>query len=116
LKASGDENAIFPTSKNCHDFLKNKIYLTDVLLDNITDNQRLEVKKDIHLIEASLATDKIVVSLDDNTARRFFTQAAKEVEELCELKAIAWVNPDKLEEDSINWLKSGANLDAERLL
>jgi hypothetical protein len=168
LKASGDENVIHPTSKNCHNFLRSvlqishrvvvtraieaewnrhnsryalawrakmeekerfvfilklenaelrdRIYLADVLLENITDNQRMEVKKDIHLIEAALATDKIVVSLDDNTARRFFTKAAKEVEELSELKAIAWVNPDKPEEKPIEWLKKGANLDPERLL
>lgn len=168
LTASGDENATFPTSRNCHEFLKNvlqichravitkaletewndhksrfgqawrsqmdrkgklisiqmldnaelreKIYLSDVILEGLSDKQRWEVRKDIHLLEAALATDKIIVSMDDNTARRFFTQAAKEVEELSELKMIAWVNPDKPEESPIEWLRSGANPDAERLL
>jgi len=168
LKASGDENATYPTSKNCHQFLQNvldichrailtralevewnnhksrfgqawrvkmedrgklirirgvedlelktKIYLTDVILEDLTDKQRADVKKDIHLIEAALATDKIVVSLDDNTARRFFAQAAQEVEELSELKAVAWINPNKPEETPIEWLRSGANAEPERLL
>jgi hypothetical protein len=168
LKASGDENAIYPTSKHCYQFLQNvleichravltraletewnnhtsrfgqawrgkmerrgkliriksledsdlraKIYMADILLENLTENQRSQVKKDIHLIEAALATDKIVVSLDDNTARRFFTLAAQGVEELSELKAIAWINPDKPEESSIAWLKGGANPEPERLL
>lgn len=177
LKASGDENATYPTSKHCYQFLQNvleichravltraletewnnhksrfgqawrgkmertgklvriksledsdlraKIYMTDIFLanymaeilsENLTEKNRLEIKKDIHLLEAALATDKIVVSLDDNTARRFFTLAAQGVEELSELKAIAWINPDKPEESPIAWLKCGANPEPERLL
>jgi hypothetical protein len=96
--------------------LRAKIYMADILLENLTENQRSQVKKDIHLIEAALATDKIVISLDDKTARRFFTQAAQQVEELRELKTISWVNPDKPEESPISWLKSGANPEPERLL
>lgn len=177
LKASGDENATYPTSKHCHQFLQNvleichravltrdletewnnhksrfgqawrgkmerrgklvciksledadlrtKIYMTDIFLANymaeilaekLTEKNRLEVKKDIHLIEAALTTDKIVISLDDNTARRFFTLAAQGVEELKELKAIAWVNPNKPDERPIEWLKNGANAEPERML
>jgi len=168
LRASGDENATHPTSKNCHQFLQNvldichravltrdleiewnkhnsrfaqawrgtmgrkkklistnplkdsalraKICLIDVILPDLTDNQRSDVKKDIRLIEAALATDKIVISLDDNTARKYFTRAAKEVEDLSELKVITWVNPDKPEESPIEWLRSGANIEPERLL
>ena len=177
LKASGDENATYPTSKHCYQFLQNvleichravltraletewnnhrsrfgqawrgkmerkgklirvksleesdlraKIYMTDSFLanymseslsENLTEKNRSAVKKDIHLIEAALATDKIVVSLDDNTARRFFALAAQGVEELSELKAIAWVNPDKPDESPIEWLKNGANAEPERML
>ena len=160
LKASGDENATYPTSKHCYQFLQNvleichravltrsletewnnhksrfgqawrgkmerkgklvriksledsdlraKIYMTDSFLANYM--------ADIHLIEAALATDKIVISLDDNTARRFFALAAQGVEELSELKAIAWVNPDKSDESPIEWLKNGANAEPERML
>jgi hypothetical protein len=41
---------------------------------------------------------------------------ASGVEELSELKAIAWINPDKPEESPIAWLKCGANPEPERLL
>ncbi len=47
--------------------------------------------KDLRLIEAAIATDKIVISLDDNTARKFFIRAASQVDKL---KNIVWVNPD----------------------
>ncbi len=61
--------------------------------------------KDLRLIEAAIATDKIVISLDDNTARKFFIRAASQVNEL---KNIVWV-PDKIaQEKLIEWLKNGA--------
>lgn len=105
--------------------LRSKIYMTDsflanymaeILAEKLTEKNRLAVRKDIHLIEAALATDKIVISLDDNTARRFFALAAQGVEELRELKAIAWVNPDKPDERPIEWLKNGAKAEPERML
>jgi hypothetical protein len=78
----------------------------------LTDKDREAMWKDYILIEAAIATDKIIISRDEK-ARTPFHKAAIMISEL---KAIAWVNPDKPEEDSINWLRSGANLDAERLL
>jgi hypothetical protein len=62
--------------------------------------------KDLCLIEAALATDKIVISLDDNTARKFFSEASVKIDEL---KDIVWVNPDKVDEEQpIEWLRNGA--------
>ncbi|MDJ0733578.1 MAG: hypothetical protein QNJ47_05740 [Nostocaceae cyanobacterium] len=79
-----------------------------------TDKQRGEMVKDLHLIEAAIATDKIVISLDDNTARKFFSQASQKIDEL---KNIVWVNPDKIvEETPIDWLKKGAPMENERML
>lgn len=78
-----------------------------------TDKQRAEMFKDLRLIEAALATDKTVVSLDDNTARKFFANAADEVDEL---KEIVWVNPAKPEEQAIFWLENGAAPEKERKL
>jgi hypothetical protein len=61
-----------------------------------------------------MATDKIVISLDDNTARTLFSKASAKVNEL---KDIVWVNPDKIEEEKpIEWLKNGAEAESERLL
>lgn len=66
--------------------------------------------KDIHLIEAALATDKIVVSLDE-TVRNFFNASAAS---LGDLKNVLWLNPDKEEEESIAWLENGAKPEKNR--
>jgi hypothetical protein len=69
--------------------------------------------KDIHLLEAALATDRTIVSLDENTARKYFIQAAQEIEAL---KTVVWVNPDVDEEQPIAWLLAGAPDEKERML
>jgi hypothetical protein len=69
--------------------------------------------KDFRLIEAALATDKTVISLDD-TVRKLFDKAAVPVGEL---RNVVWVNPDKTEEEKpIDWLKDGAQAEKKRLL
>ncbi|GAB4196442.1 MAG: hypothetical protein Fur006_43950 [Coleofasciculaceae cyanobacterium] len=141
-RSSGGEEATYPTSLHCRDFLKavldicHKVVMTpdikeewnkhqsefarkwrsqmvarrkfeflDIPVNNelwekidiiaTSNKHRAEMFKDLRLIEAALATDKTVISLDDNTARKFFGRAAVQVNEL---KDIVWVNPDKLEE------------------
>lgn len=76
------------------------------------ENQRVEMLKDMHLLEAALATDLNVVSLDE-TARRHFQTAAQIV---TTLKPILWVNPDLEEDEAISWLESGAPPEPERRL
>jgi len=78
-----------------------------------TDKQREEMFKDVHLIEAALDTDKTIISLDDNTARKFFALGSDEFEEL---KYIVWVNPDRPEETAIEWLENGAPAENQRML
>jgi hypothetical protein len=58
--------------------------------------------KDVHLIEAALAADKIVVSLDDQ-ARALF--------DVGELRTILWVNPVRHHPDCLAWLDEGAEPD-----
>lgn len=77
-----------------------------------TENKRSAMLKDIHLVEAALQTDKIVVSMDE-TVRQCFHEATREVRKL---KQIAWVNPGKSEETPLDWLQNGAELERERLL
>jgi hypothetical protein len=78
------------------------------------DQKRDPRFKDICLIDAALATeDKIIISLDDKTARFFFTQAAKEIDDL---KDIIWVNPNNLEETPLEWLENGAPWEITRSL
>ncbi|OYQ63362.1 hypothetical protein B9G53_17465 [Pseudanabaena sp. SR411] len=77
-----------------------------------SDRPRETMWKDCHLLEAAIATDKIVVSLDEK-ARNPFDKAAKSIKELHE---IMWVNPDKPEENALVWLENGATIEKSRQL
>lgn len=159
-QASGGKDAIYPTSKNCRDFLdtvlaetghevvmtlaireewnkhqsnfaKNwraamiarkrlsfvNVAVNDELHQKLANNATHEktqvaILKDCHLIDAALATDKNVSSLD-NTVRGLFGKACKTV---FEIKAVVWVNPDKSDEVPLEWLKNGAKAEKTRML
>ena len=68
--------------------------------------------KDCHLLEASLAADSIIISLDDKV-RFHFTVVA---ERISEIREIVWVNPDKTEEQAVAWLEAGAAPEKHRQL
>ncbi len=68
--------------------------------------------EDVILIEAALATDMTVASLDE-TVRGHYRRAFNSVQAL---KNVVWVNPDKEDEKPIIWLREGANPDEERKL
>ena len=70
------------------------------------------MRKDFHLLEAALATDQTIVSLDE-IIRGCFTRAAQRVGEI---QHIVWVNPEHTEEESIVWLQNGAPPDDHRRL
>ncbi|HKV39172.1 MAG TPA: hypothetical protein VJX67_08160 [Blastocatellia bacterium] len=57
------------------------------------------IEKDLHLIEAALATDKIVISLDDRAQAGLCVDATKEV---------VWVNAVAEGGHAIYWLRDGA--------
>ena len=77
-----------------------------------SDGDREAIKKDIHLIEAAMATDRIVVSLDE-TARVLFAAVAPSVGEL---RNVVWINPAQIAQQPIPWLENGAKAERERLL
>lgn len=60
--------------------------------------------KDIHLIEAGLAADKAIVSLDD-VARALFVNLSRSARQV---GAIAWVNPGRPDDQAQDWLAAGA--------
>jgi hypothetical protein len=70
------------------------------------------IEKDRHLIEAALATDERVASLDDQVRNHLRNHAAK----LPEAQSICWVNPNSSDEAAIHWLESGAPADKSRML
>lgn len=78
----------------------------------LTEKRRQEMIDDLILIEAALATDHIVISLDQ-TVRKLFAAASDNIREL---RNVVWVNPEKEEEQVIAWLGNGARPDPKRRL
>lgn len=70
------------------------------------------LRKDFHLVEAALATDRTVVSLDE-IVRRLFKAAAPGV---AAIQKVVWVNPAVPAERPIEWLVKGARLENARML
>ncbi len=157
--AAGGEEATFPTSKPCRDFLRafldtsHSVVMTSEIRDEWNrhqsgfarawrssmvsrrrmttldptidenllrrienssphENPRAAMRKDFRLIAAAFAADKIIASLDEE-ARSLFDSATTSV---AALKAIAWINPDIMEEGCAAWLQSGAKHERKRLL
>lgn len=77
------------------------------------NTERAAMTKDILLLEAALATDQSITSLDENTARKFFSRAAQKIPKI---QPIVWVNPDRPDEKPIEWLQAGAPAEAFRML
>jgi len=158
-RSSGGEDAVFPTSKNCRDFLKavleicHHVVLTPEireewhkhksnfarrwlvsmfarkkagLIDSVEDQvlrgkidrasqsekARAAMLKDVHLLEAALMTDEIVVALDEKV-RSLFIEAAISVGEI---RNVVWINPDRADEAPLPWLEGGAKLDKKKCL
>ena len=75
-------------------------------------DQTETVDKDVHLIEAAIATDRLITSRDE-TARKIFRNASDEVRQL---RHIVWVNPTQPDEKPIHWLRNGAKAEEHRQL
>ena len=88
--------------------------LRDKVTNTARDADEIEaIEKDFHLLQAALATDQTIISLDE-TVRQLFKQAAQQVGEI---QGIIWVNPDRAtEEQPIMWLQNGAPPEAHRQL
>ena len=77
------------------------------------ENEIEALQKDFHLLQAALATDQTVISLDE-TVRGLFKQASQQVGEI---RDIIWVNPDRTaKEQPIAWLQNGAPSEPHRRL
>jgi hypothetical protein len=68
--------------------------------------------KDCFLVEAALAADKTIASLDERV-RQLFGEATQQVGELRE---IVWANPDLVGEGCGEWLRAGAPAERKRQL
>jgi len=79
---------------------------------HLTENQQAAIQKDAHLLEAALATDATVASLDEE-ARALLKALSKQ---WGRIRPIVWVNPAKPEDEGVSWLAAGAPADEERML
>ena len=88
--------------------LRNKIEKTATNPDEIEDMQ-----KDFHLLDAALATDQTIISLEE-IIRGLFARASQRVGEI---RDIVWVNPERIEEEEpLVWLQNGAAPEDQRKL
>lgn len=83
-----------------------------VIRTSSDDYERGAMLKDIHLLEAALHVDRIVVSQDERV-RGYFHKAAQVVRAVA---LVVWVNPCQENESALTWLRSGAECQKERCL
>lgn len=93
---------------------KGKVVRIEISIDNNLSGklEQLEIGangikamiKDLHLVEAALQTDTRILSCDE-AARGLFRSAS---DHIGELRPIIWVNPVLVEDNCIEWLKTGA--------
>ncbi|MEQ1837625.1 MAG: hypothetical protein ABL858_04705 [Candidatus Nitrotoga sp.] len=76
---------------------------------SVSDNNKEAMFKDCHLIEAALASDNRVISMDD-TVKNLFSAATSSIPDL---RNVLWVNPAKNYEKIINWLRDGAPIEGK---
>ena len=79
---------------------------------SVSQDQRAMVAKDVHLVEAALATDRLITSQDERVRSALRTASNN----VGELKRIVWVNPARGDEKPIDWLRDGAKAEEHRLL
>lgn len=95
-------------------------------LENVQDaNLRLQISelvmaideinailKDIHLIEAALRTDSIIISCDQRM-KKLLTEVAKTT---TAIRLICWSDPCHELDEAVNWVASGASIETNRRL
>ena len=88
--------------------------LRDKIKQTATNPEESEdMEKDFHLLDAALATDQTIISLEE-IIRQLFARASQRVGEI---RDIVWVNPERVEkEEPLVWLQNGAPPDDHRKL
>jgi len=75
------------------------------------DRDWREMEKDMHLIEAALASGRRIISRENNARNRFL----RIVPQVRPIGQVAWKNPEKAEHCTIDWLRNGASLNGHLL-
>ncbi|WBX80134.1 hypothetical protein PD280_21455 [Virgibacillus salarius] len=72
------------------------------LIENCKEINRIDpMRKDVHLIEAAIATDNTIFSTDDRARNHFEFLSCDSVE----MQFIYWVNPVTSNAESISWIR-----------
>lgn len=82
-------------------------------IEKLTNNKvKTAILKDIHLVEAALQTDEIIISCDNKMRVLLcgLTHNCKIIRE------VIWVNPVNENETAIEWIQSGCKKETERKL
>lgn len=70
--------------------------------------ERRVLEKDIHLVQAALASDGIVISRDESAWKAVLSVRPR----VTRLQRIIWLNPTVNRQDVLDWLKQGAGVNA----
>lgn len=97
--------------------LKDDVVINQKLRDDLSSNAESEknevaMLKDVHLLEAALASDEVILSMNTADRERF----SEICEQIAVIRDIVWVNPDKPAEKCLDWLDNGAPDDDFRKL
>lgn len=71
----------------------------------VITSYRQAMQKDRLLLEAALASDELILSLNEKDRRRF----AEACDEIQSIQTIVWSNPAGEDENSLDWIKQGAS-------
>lgn len=80
--------------------------------ESITQNQKNAVRKDFLLLHCAWASDELVASMDEKMRELLATLSA----ECPDIGSVVWVNPVRLEDEALVWVKSGARTEENRKL
>ena len=78
----------------------------------LTEKKEVAIQKDARLLEAALATDSAVASLDEEV-RSLLRGISRQ---WGRIRPIVWVNPAKPDDQALSWLSAGAPADKPRML
>lgn len=97
--------------------LKDDIVINQKLRANLSSNAKSEsdaeaMLKDVHLLEAALASDETILSMNSSDRDRFKAIC----EQIALIQNIIWVNPNEPAEKCSDWLDNGAPDDDFRKL
>jgi predicted nucleic acid-binding protein len=78
----------------------------------LTEKDEAAIRKDARLLEAALAADSAVASLDEEV-RSLLKGVSKQ---WVRIKPVVWVNPASPQEEAVSWLSAGAPMEKQRTL